>query len=225
MALRIAAPTKGTASIILLHGLGDSGQGWSFLASECHQKPNLRHINFVLPNAPLRNYPAFGGTTPGWYGMSGTGRSIEEVVNDWDGLQSTLKLIKSLVDAEISKGIDPRRILIGGFSQGAGATQSFAATYKDHQLAGFVSLSGFLPHLKNLEAIKSATNTAQPFFIAHGTADQIVPYQESEKSMKLLRSTFAFTNLQLHTYEGLPHSVDENLLSDLYRFLENTLPN
>lgn len=225
MALRIASPTKGTASIILLHGLGDSGQGWSFLASECHEKPSLRHINFVLPSAPMRNYPAFGGPAPGWFGMSGMGRSIEEVINDWDGLQSTMKLIKTLVDAEISQGIDPRRILIGGFSQGAGATQSFAASYKEHQLAGFVSLSGFLPHAKELEAIKSTTNISQPFFLAHGTADQIVPYRESERSVKLLGSNFAFTNLQLHTYEGLPHSVDENLLNDLYKFLVNTLPN
>lgn len=51
-AIRVTAKSKASAAIIFLHGLGDSGNGWSFLSDYLSQSSKYDHINLVLPNAP-----------------------------------------------------------------------------------------------------------------------------------------------------------------------------
>lgn len=50
--IRIASKKPATASLIFLHGLGDSGQGWSFLGDFLHQMEDFKNLRLVLPNAP-----------------------------------------------------------------------------------------------------------------------------------------------------------------------------
>jgi pimeloyl-ACP methyl ester carboxylesterase len=53
----ILNPTSGavpTATLIFAHGLGDSGAGWYDVAQMLSARPNLRHVRFVLPNAPMQ---------------------------------------------------------------------------------------------------------------------------------------------------------------------------
>lgn len=42
--------SRHTATIFILHGLGDTGHGWSDLALEYRQQ--LPHVKWVFPNAP-----------------------------------------------------------------------------------------------------------------------------------------------------------------------------
>jgi hypothetical protein len=44
---------KGT--VILLHGLGDTGDGWASIAAEF--APSMRHVKFIFPHAPLVRMP------------------------------------------------------------------------------------------------------------------------------------------------------------------------
>lgn len=53
-AARISAKKSPTAAIIFMHGLGDRGTGWQFLADEAARRNVLEHVNFVFPDAPLR---------------------------------------------------------------------------------------------------------------------------------------------------------------------------
>ncbi len=39
-----------TATVIMLHGLGDSGEGWAFLGPEFSTA--LPHVKFIFPHAP-----------------------------------------------------------------------------------------------------------------------------------------------------------------------------
>jgi predicted esterase len=50
-AVRIPAIKAPSAAIIFLHGLGDTGNGWSFLAQEAFER-KFQHIGFVFPHAP-----------------------------------------------------------------------------------------------------------------------------------------------------------------------------
>lgn len=45
----VAAKTKHTATVVWLHGLGDTGSGWSFLANELSAL--FPYVKWVLPNA------------------------------------------------------------------------------------------------------------------------------------------------------------------------------
>ncbi|KAJ1864820.1 hypothetical protein LPJ57_006129, partial [Coemansia sp. RSA 486] len=48
-----------TASVIFIHGLGDSGYGWKPVAEML--SPSLPHVKFVLPNAPEQPVTLNGG--------------------------------------------------------------------------------------------------------------------------------------------------------------------
>jgi predicted esterase len=45
----IAAKSKHTATVLWLHGLGDTGTGWSFLGEELSGL--LPHVKWIFPNA------------------------------------------------------------------------------------------------------------------------------------------------------------------------------
>jgi Phospholipase/Carboxylesterase len=47
-----AVGPKHTATMIVAHGLGDSGVGWVFLAEEWIQSKKFDYVKFVFPNAP-----------------------------------------------------------------------------------------------------------------------------------------------------------------------------
>ncbi|GMF06772.1 unnamed protein product [Ambrosiozyma monospora] len=114
--LKVAAPAKATATMIIIHGLGDSGQGWTFLSDAFHQMPDFQHINFVFPNAPTKPLSVAGGQlVPQWFDIYEFGNPNAK--SDVPGFFNTVDQIKDLVKKEVENGIPAERVLIGGFSQ------------------------------------------------------------------------------------------------------------
>ena len=67
-AITIPALKKHTATIIMAHGLGDSGAGWVQLAENWRRRGKFEDVKFIFPNAP--NIPItinMGMRMPGWY--------------------------------------------------------------------------------------------------------------------------------------------------------------
>ena len=58
---------------------------------------------------------------------------------------TSIKAIEQLILSEVHIGIDPERILLAGFSQGAALCLMTALTTL-HDIGGVVSLSGWIPH-------------------------------------------------------------------------------
>ena len=64
----IDAVTKHTATVIVAHGLGDSGAGWVFLADTWRRKNKFPEVKFIFPNAPTIPITLnMGYRMPGWY--------------------------------------------------------------------------------------------------------------------------------------------------------------
>jgi lysophospholipase II len=111
----IVVPALGahSATVIMLHGLGDSGQGWQSLAP----RMNLPHAKFIFPSAPSRPVTINrGASMPAWFDARGVTSVAAE---DEEGILQTRDFVHSMVAAEVNAGIPSSRILIGGFSQGA----------------------------------------------------------------------------------------------------------
>jgi len=71
----VNALTKHTATVIFVHGLGDSGQGWEPVAQMFKKDPELNHVKWILPHAPSKPVTAnFGMVMPSWYTYSTTYR-------------------------------------------------------------------------------------------------------------------------------------------------------
>jgi len=220
--LRIPAAQAGTATAIFFHGLGDSGAGMKFLAAESHRRPELQHVNFVLPTAPIRYFAAFGGSTTGWFDFSPTGPNGERGIEDVAGMEESLKLLNSLIEQEIARGIPASRILVGGFSQGSMLAQATAFTSK-HKLAGFTPLSGRLPTIERLKEKRVDTNLNTPVFLAHGTEDDIIPVAECDNSLAAFKEC-GFTNVEAHKYPDMGHSLCLEELEELIAFIKRMIP-
>ncbi len=71
---------------------------------------------------------------------------------DEDGMLRTVSYINRLISAEVDSGIDPGRIVVGGFSQGA-AMGLLCGLTNERQLGGVVSLSGWLVLRNKIKAV------------------------------------------------------------------------
>lgn len=223
MALRVAAPKNASATVIFLHGFGDSGAGWSFLAKQCHELPALQHVNFVFPNAPERFYALLGDKSTGWFDLRAFGKDIRSSSVDEKGILASVDLVRSYVKDEISSGISPKKIVIGGFSQGAAIAEVMSLLCKEHLLAGFLGLSGFLPITETLEKKQSMVNRNTPVLLCHGTYDEIVPPAESLHAKEFMEKVAGRTSVDLKTYKGLAHSADDEEIADIIAFFEKVL--
>jgi predicted esterase len=43
---------KHTATVIFMHGLGDTGHGWLSAVQNFRRREKLSHVKFILPHAP-----------------------------------------------------------------------------------------------------------------------------------------------------------------------------
>lgn len=59
-----------TATVIVLHGLGDTAEGWAFLGPEL----KVQGVKWVYPTAPTRPITLNGGVPmPGWFDLDTLG--------------------------------------------------------------------------------------------------------------------------------------------------------
>ncbi|MEC9482311.1 MAG: carboxylesterase, partial [Halomonas sp.] len=107
------------AAVIILHGLGADGHDFAPLVPTLNLPRDLA-VRFVLPHAPARPVTINGGMRmPAWYDIleMDLGRRV-----DVEQLRASARMVQGLIDAQREAGIDSRRIVVAGVSQGgAGA--------------------------------------------------------------------------------------------------------
>ena len=170
------------ASVVWLHGLGDSGHGFAPIAEELRLPPELG-LRFVFPNAPVRPITINGGMEMrGWYDIREIDLRHEE---DVEGLRESQALVEELLRRELDSGVQPHRLLLAGFSQGGAIALQTALRFPE-PLAGVLALSTYLTLPDLLEAESSEANRELPIFQAHGTYDPIIPVDAARASKERL---------------------------------------
>jgi phospholipase/carboxylesterase len=170
-AVVLAPATPPSASVIWLHGLGADGHDFVPIVPELKLPPSPG-VRFVFPHAPVRPVTLnMGMRMRAWYDiktLTAEGRADEA------GLRESLGRVTALISAERALGIEPRRIVIAGFSQGA-ATALHAALRHPEPLAGVLALSCYLPLQATLAAEVAEANKATPILMCHGQQDPVLP--------------------------------------------------
>jgi len=137
-AVRVPSKDKATASLIFLHGLGDTGHGWA----EQFKDFSMKDVRCVCPNAGMNPVTLnMGMMMPSWFDIKSLDPSGPE---DEAGVIAASKILKDLINKEISEGIPAERIIIGGFSQG-GAVALYTAFSTNVKIGGVLALSTWLP--------------------------------------------------------------------------------
>ncbi|XP_077991117.1 acyl-protein thioesterase 1-like isoform X2 [Glandiceps talaboti] len=211
----IPAASKHTATVIFLHGLGDTGHGWA-AALAAIKSP---YIKYICPTAdPIPVTLNAGFRMPSWFDITSLSFNDEE---DVEGITKATQNLQGMIEAEEKLGIPSNRIIIGGFSQG-GAVALHSALTLSKPLAGIIGLSTWLPLHKQYPGVLKPDNKDTPILQCHGSSDPMVQYKYGELTntkLKEMNSKVIFK-----TYPGMAHGSCDAEMKDVEEFIRNCLP-
>jgi predicted esterase len=145
-----------TATLIFLHGLGDTGHGWAGMLNTV--RPD--YLKIVCPNAP--SIPVTmnqGFVMPAWYDIKDLAQDKSSVREDLNGVESSTKFLEALIDMEArelkNNSAGKSRILVGGFSQGGAVALNAILRAKEH-FAGGLALSTYIAGKQKWSAVARA---------------------------------------------------------------------
>lgn len=211
----LEATGKHSATVIFLHGLGDTGLGWSQAFARIRQP----HVKYIFPTANSIPVTLNGGVKmPCWFDIKGLDPSSPQ---DESGIKSASQLLQSLVAHEEKIGINRNRIIVGGFSQGGAIALYSSFVSSSQPFAGIVALSTWLPlHYQFPSALKG--NQQTPILQCHGLADVVVLPSFGVLTGQLIKSFNPCHELK--TYQEMGHSSCNEELQDVKQFVERLLP-
>lgn len=164
-----AAEPNSRRLMVLLHGLGDSMEGYRWLPAAL----NLPWLNYLLVNAPDEYYDGFS-----WFDISGDRGA---------GARRSYHLLVELLDAQRAAGFPTEQTVLFGFSQGCLMTWEMGLRYP-HHFAGLVGISGWAhEHEQMLEEL-SPVGREQKFLITHGVQDPLIPFAEVREQVNDLKA-------------------------------------
>ena len=208
--------TPARSSIIWLHGLGADGHDFEPIVPELGLAEDLA-VRFIFPHAPERAVTINGGMVMrAWYDILGLDIRRDE---DIEGLRTSETQVRALVEREVSRGVSEERIVLAGFSQG-GAVALQAGVRHPRRLAGIMALSTYLTLPEQLESEANPANSDCPIFMAHGTQDQVVPYEGGQLSRQALEAQGY--EIEWREYP-MPHSVCAEEIADISSWLTGVL--
>jgi phospholipase/carboxylesterase len=164
-----AAEKNSRRLFIVLHGLGDSVEGWFWLPGAL----DLPWLNYLLVNAPDEYYGGFS-----WFDYPG---------DIAPGIHRSRKLLFNLLDDLLAKNFPADQITLGGFSQGCLMSIETGLHYP-HHLAGIVGLSGWVFEIENLIRGLTPVAKSQRLLVTHGQYDPLLPFAEAHKQVRQLKA-------------------------------------
>ena len=163
-----AAQKDSRALLVMLHGLGDSLEGYRWFPTAL----NLPWLNHLLVNAPDDYYGGYS-----WF----------DIENKTPGVLRSRKLLTDLLDDLRTKNFPANQITLGGFSQGCLMTIDVGLRYP-HQLAGLVGISGWVHDLENLLTEAPTIAKKQRLLATHGPFDTVIPITGVREQIKKLQA-------------------------------------
>ena len=190
--------------MVVLHGLGDSIEGYRWLPSAL----GLPWMNYLLVNAPD---PYYGGYA--WYDFTG---------DAWTGIQMSHALLVDLLTRQQEVGYPAEETTLFGFSQGClmALEVGFCSPCR---LAGIVGISGYVHQPGRLLDDLALTARQQRVLITHGTLDPLIPFQGVKGQVRQLQE--AGLNIAWHEFAKVHTIAGDEELGVIRNFVCAGYPN
>jgi len=203
--------------VIWLHGLGADGYNFLPILPEL-RLPASPGIKFIFPHAPTQPVTFNAGyVMRAWYDIADADLTARQ---DRQGIEKTSRLIDELIAAQNASGIDTKKIIMAGFSQG-GAIALHMGLRCGHRFAGIMALSTYLPLAEELPLARAPENFSS-IFMGHGSYDPVVPLAAGVASRRLLKdSGYA---VDWHEYP-MDHSMCLEEVQDISRWMQSITSN
>jgi phospholipase/carboxylesterase len=167
---RIKARETGSRRLmVVLHGLGDSMEGYRWLPDAM----GLPWMNYLLVNAPDTYYGGYS-----WYDFTG---------DTGTGVIRSRRILLNLLDDQDQAGYPAAETVLFGFSQGCLMAIDVGFRYP-RQLAGLVGVSGYVHAPEELLAELAPVAREQRLLFTHGTYDPLVPIAPVRQQVAQLRA-------------------------------------
>ena len=204
------------AAVIWLHGLGADGHDFAPIVEQL-QLPASAAIRFIFPHAPMRPVTLNQGyVMPAWFDLHGLSLDSRE---DEAGLFAARDQIEALIARECDNGIDSRRIVLAGFSQGGALALLTGLTHAE-PLAGIMALSTWLPLRETIFTQMPPHARQTPLLMAHGAQDDVLPIAFGRQSATRLEQ--AGVAVEWHEYP-MAHAVCAQEIADIRHWLLRVL--
>jgi phospholipase/carboxylesterase len=213
-AIEIETRPDPDSTVIWLHGLGADGNDFAPIVPALRLPADLG-IRFIFPHAPSIPVTVNGGfVMPAWYDIFEM--DIDRKI-DVEGLMESAKAVTAFIDQEIKRGIDSRRIIIAGFSQGGAVAYQVVLSH-EKPLGGLLAMSTYFASSDNIQLLDINKNI--PIKIQHGEQDPVVPESLGKKATTLLIKLGYSVSYQSYPME---HAVCPEQIADISDWLQTTL--
>lgn len=190
-----------SAIVIVLHGRGGSASDMLGLAQEL----NTPSVAFLMPNAP--------GNT--WY----PNRFTVPRGDNQPYLDQSLEIVHAHTELSSKYNVPPKRIAIGGFSQGACLALEFAARRSSEPFGGVFGLSGGLIGADDeLHSYPAQGVTGTPVFLGCSDIDAHIPLARVDQSATILAGLGAIVTKRI--YPRMGHTVNEDEVAAVRAMIE-----
>ena len=225
------------ATFIFLHGYADDAEGIPLgLAQQFQMHKKLPYLRWLLPNAP--RHPE--AMTRAWYMPKALPNAMKPQVpgeaadatdpDDEEGILKTCDKVDDLIQQELDRGVEPGRIVVGGFSQGCAVSLVWGQVGKlRDKVGGVVCMSGYFPLAARVASIRTERGIPEDeqsgcqWFYIHGSADALVPMKLFVQGVEDLNKYVKKDDIEGHVYDGMGHSTNNALLRDLLGFLDRVV--
>ena len=204
------------ATVIWLHGLGDSGHGFAPIVPEL-RLPDALGVRFVFPHAPERPVTINGGMRMrAWYDI----KSMDfDKRADLSGVRESAQQVEQLIEAEINNGVAPEKIILAGFSQGGVIALHLGPRFSK-SLGGIMGLSTYMCQPELLAGEAHPANKQTPVFMAHGEMDDVVPIAMGKAAYDTL--TANQYNVSWQSYR-MKHNLNMDEINAISQWLQTRL--
>ena len=187
--------------MIILHGRGDSSQGFTFLPNYL----DIDKMNYLLLDAP---YEYFGGCS--WYDLP---------PNQLDGIIYSRGLLTDTLDALFEDEFRAEESFLFGFSQGSLLTFEFGARY-EKVLAGYLAISGYIYDADTLLKEMNPKVNSSNWLCTHGTYDDVLPYAISKSQIDMLQN--GGFDINFKSYDKA-HNIDQEEIHMIKSWIKEKL--
>jgi len=192
-----APPEAADAAVIMVHGRGATARSFLTLIDEF-----LHHDVMYLAPQAARNT---------WYPRSGYAPT--EANEPW--FSSALDRVKAALETATTAGIPPERVVLFGFSQGAGVVSEYAAR-NPRRYGGLIALSGSLLGPETSHAY-DGTIDGTSVFIGCGSNDPYVSAERIHETASVFEQLVGDVTVEL--YEELGHAITDDEIQLINSFV------
>ena len=194
----IPAKVKSKKLMIILHGRGDSSEGFRGLPPFL----DIDDMNYILFDAPFEYYTGYS-----WYPLP---------PGQLPGIEHSSVLLTKTLDALFEEEFNADESFLFGFSQGSLLTFEFGARY-EKVLAGYIAVSGYIYDAQKLLLEMNKDVLESRWLCTHGTYDDVLPFETSREQVEVLQD--GGFDVEFKVYEK-DHTIVEDELKMIAQWIK-----